>query len=322
MYDEDWDFWLHVAESATIRDELAHEIAKQTLWPAIALLPIVLLLLTLIIRSSLKPLKQLTANIKKRDPKNLTPIKLEHTPKEMKPVMEALNNLFGRLSDAISREQRLTADAAHELRTPLSVIMLHAQNAMAALSDEERDSALKELEFGVKRVSRLLEQLLTLSKVSPEIIPKEPLIFYPLCQEVMAQIAVSIFEKDQELELVCLDENRDLYVHGSAFLIEILLRNLLDNAKEYAPNNGLIKIHINKRDKFLLLYVEDNGDGVSEKNIQRLTDRFYREHQNKGKGAGLGLSLVRSIVEFHGGEIEFNQSPLGGLGVLIKLPLA
>ena len=322
LYDEDWDFWLHVAESATIRDELAHEIAKQTLWPAIALLPIVLLLLTLIIRSSLKPLKQLTANIKKRDPKNLTPIKLEHTPKEMKPVMEALNNLFGRLSDAISREQRLTADAAHELRTPLSVIMLHAQNAMAALSDEERDSALKELEFGVKRVSRLLEQLLTLSKVSPEIIPKEPLIFYPLCQEVMAQIAVSIFEKDQELELVCLDENRDLYVHGSAFLIEILLRNLLDNAKEYAPNNGLIKIHINKRDKFLLLYVEDNGDGVSEKNIQRLTDRFYREHQNKGKGAGLGLSLVRSIVEFHGGEIEFNQSPLGGLGVLIKLPLA
>lgn len=322
LYDEDWDFWLHVAESATIRDELAHEIAKQTLWPALALLPIVLVLLTLIIRISLKPLKQLTANIKKRDPKNLSPIELEHTPKEMKPVVESLNNLFGRLSDAISREQRLTADAAHELRTPLSVVMLHAQNAMAALSDEERDSALKELEFGVKRVSRLLEQLLTLSKVSPEIIPKESILFYPLCQEVMAQMAASMIEKDQELELICAEENRDLHIQGSAFLIEILIRNLLDNAKEYAPQNGLIQIHINKQDQSLILYVEDNGPGVNEANIQRLTDRFYREHQNKGKGAGLGLSLVRSIVEFHGGEIEFNTSLLGGLGISVKLPLA
>lgn len=321
LYDDDWNFWLHVAESASIRDELAHQIARQTLWPSLALLPIALLLLTCIIRSALKPLKQLTLNIKKRDPKNLSAIELEHTPKEMKPVLVALNSLFTRLNDAISREQRLTADAAHELRTPLSVVMLHAQNAMAAVTQKDRDDALQQLELGVKRVSRLLEQLLTLSKVSPEIIPKNSVVFYPLCQEVMAQMAVAIMDKEQDLELICADEDQALTVSGSEFLLEILLRNLLDNAREYSPAKGCIKIHINRQDDHLRFQIEDSGLGVDDNNIQRLTDRFYREHQNKGKGAGLGLSLVRSIVEFHQGDMSFSRSALGGLSVTILISL-
>lgn len=321
LYDDDWNFWLHVAESASIRDELAHKIARQTLWPSLALLPIALLLLTCIIRSALKPLKQLTLNIKKRDPKNLSAIELEHTPKEMKPVLVALNSLFTRLNDAISREQRLTADAAHELRTPLSVVMLHAQNAMAAVTQKDRDEALQQLELGVKRVSRLLEQLLTLSKVSPEIIPKNSVVFYPLCQEVMAQMAVAIMDKEQDLELICADEDQALTISGSEFLLEILLRNLLDNAREYSPAKGCIKIHINRQDDLLRFQIEDSGLGVDNNNIQRLTDRFYREHQNKGKGAGLGLSLVRSIVEFHQGDMSFSRSALGGLSVTILISL-
>ncbi|MFT5592488.1 MAG: two-component system sensor histidine kinase QseC [Oceanicoccus sp.] len=321
LYDDDWNFWLHVAESASIRDELAHQIARQTLWPSLALLPIALLLLTCIIRSALKPLKQLTLNIKKRDPKNLSAIELEHTPKEMKPVLVALNSLFTRLNDAISREQRLTADAAHELRTPLSVVMLHAQNAMAAVTQKDRDDALQQLELGVKRVSRLLEQLLTLSKVSPEIIPKNSVVFYPLCQEVMAQMAVAIMDKEQDLELICADEDQALTISGSEFLLEILLRNLLDNAREYSPAKGCIKIHINRQDDLLRFQIEDSGLGVDDNNIQRLTDRFYREHQNKGKGAGLGLSLVRSIVEFHQGDMSFSRSALGGLSVTILISL-
>ncbi len=321
LYDEDWDFWLYVAESASIRNELAHDIAKQTLWPSLALLPIALLLLTLVIRSALKPLKQLTANIKKRAPKNLTSIQLEHTPKEMKPVMLALNGLFSRLDDAIRREQRLTADAAHELRTPLSVVMLHAQNAMAATNDSDRDQALKELEVGVARVSRLLEQLLTLSKVSPEIIPKQKITFYPFCQEIMAQMAVAIMDKEQELELSCLPVDQTIKIYGSEFLLEILLRNLLDNARQYAPIKGKIKIHISQHETYLKLYVEDSGIGVADNNIERLTDRFYREHHNVGKGAGLGLSLVRSIVDFHHGVLSFHQASLGGLGIIILIPL-
>lgn len=321
LYDEDWHFWLHVGESASIRNELAHQISQQTLWPGIALLPFALLLLTVIIRFALKPLKQLTANIKRRDPKNLTAIELIHTPKEMRPVIDALNTLFFRLSDAISRERRLTADAAHELRTPLSVIMLHAQNAMAANNETERLQALQELETGVKRVSRLLEQLLTLSKVSPETIPVSQLVFYPLCQEVMAQMSLPIIEKHQQLELECEGENQSLKIMGSEFLLEILLRNLIDNAREYSPENGEIRISILKKKQCLELLVEDSGPGVEPEHYQRLTDRFYREHQNKGKGAGLGLSLVNSIVEFHQGQLQFSESNLGGLAVRVLLPL-
>lgn len=321
LHDDDWNFWLHVGESVSIRNELANDIAEQTLWPGIAMLPFALLLLTVIIRLALKPLKQLTANIKRRDPKNLTAIELEHTPKEMQPVIDALNMLFYRLSDAIRREQRLTADAAHELRTPLAVIMLHAQNAMAAHDASERNQALQELETGVKRISRLLEQLLTLSKVSPETIPVNELVFYPLCQEVMAQMALPIIEKQQQLELICDGANQSLKVLGSEFLLEILLRNLIDNAREYAPEQGEIRITITKEQSCIELLVEDSGPGVESKYYQRLTDRFYREHQNKGRGAGLGLSLVNSIVEFHQGQLQFSESNLGGLAVRVLLPL-
>jgi len=321
LYDDDWDFWLHVGESESIRGELATEIAKQTLWPGLAMLPFALILLTFIIRLALKPLKQLTINIKRRDPKNLTAISLVQTPKEIRPVVDSLNSLFLRLNDAISREQRLTADAAHELRTPLSVVMLHAQNAMAASNDDDRNAALKELETGVKRVSRLLEQLLTLSKVSPETIPVDKLQFYPLCQEVMAQMAISIMDKQQELELICDDESKAINVMGSHFLLEILLRNLIDNAREYSPEKGYIRLSLLNKSPYLEILIEDSGPGVKPEHYARLTDRFYREHQNKGKGAGLGLSLVKSIVDFHNGQIHFSQSSLGGLAIRVLLPM-
>ncbi|WP_353349873.1 ATP-binding protein [Oceaniserpentilla sp. 4NH20-0058] len=320
LYDDDWDFWLHVAESVSIRQELSNQIARQTLWPGLALLPIALLLLTLIIRLGLKPLKQLTLNINKRDPKNLTQITLFHTPKEMKPVVDALNILFHRLNDAIAREKRLTADAAHELRTPLAVVMLHAQNAIAATNNTDRDLSLQELEIGVKRVSRLLEQLLTLSKVSPETIPVDTVVLYPLCQEVMAQLALSILDKQQELEMTCDSATQTQAIMGSHFLLEILLRNLIDNASEYTPKKGMIRLSILNNSKYLELIVEDSGKGVMPENYGILTNRFYREKQQVGKGAGLGLSLVNSIVEFHNGELIFSKSALGGLAVTVRLP--
>ena len=321
LYDDDWKFWLHVAESAVIREEMANEIATQTLWPGIALLPFSLILLTLIIRFALRPIKQLAQRIQIRDPKNLSAIELTHTPKEMEPVLQALNTLFERLNDAITREKRLTADAAHELRTPLSVIMIHAQNAIAAKSDEERDNSLRELEVGVKRVSRLLDQLLTLSKVSPETIPVTDLSIYPLCQEIMAQMALPILEKNQECELVCSETAKHIQMIGSEFLLEILLRNLIDNAREYSPENGFIRLTILEETKeSIALIVEDSGPGVAPEHYQRISDRFYREHQSQGKGAGLGLFLVKNIVEFHKGELSFNRSQLGGLAVKVRLP--
>ncbi len=322
IYDEDWDFWLHVAESDSIREELAGDISRQTLLSGLVIFPFALVLLVFIIRSGLKPLKQLAENIQRREAKNLSPIVLQHTPKEMQPVMQALNDLFFRLEGAIKREQRLTADAAHELRTPLSVIMIHAQNALNAQQDDERDTALKEIEKGVMRVSRLLEQLLTLSKISPDTIPMETLTFFPLCQEVVAQMAPKMLAKNQDVALLCDSHNERLLVNGSAFLLEILIRNLIDNASQYTPSQGIIELSIKRDAGLLVLTVEDSGPGVAEDKQLQLTDRFYREHQQAGSGAGLGLALVNSIVLFHGGELQFSASRLGGLNVQVSVPIA
>ncbi len=322
LYDEDWDFWLHVAESEAIRDELARGISAQTLLPGILILPLALLSFIFIVRIGLKPLKELTQNIKSREAKNLSAIELGSSPIEIQPVIVELNDLFERLESAIKREQRLTADAAHELRTPLSVIMIHAQNALKSSSDSERNSALLELEKGVMRVSRLLEQLLTLSKISPDIIPKEILAFYPLCQEAVAQMAPKVLAKHQEISLQCEPELQHLKLDASAFLLEILIRNLIDNASEYTPKYGQIELAIGSIKGQLTLVVQDSGPGVPQENLGKLTDRFFREHQQTGSGAGLGLALVNSIVLFHGGALEFGQSSLGGLKVQAIFPLA
>ncbi len=321
LYDEDWDFWLHVAESESIREELAKGISAQTLKPGVLILPLALLSLIIIVGLGLRPLEQLANNIKQREAINLSHILLEHTPAEMQPVMDSLNDLFSRLEDAIKREQRLTADAAHELRTPLSVIMIHAQNAINANKDEDRNLALNELEKGVTRISRLLEQLLTLSKISPDTIPLEPLTLFPLCQEVVAQIAPRVLVKQQDIAMECPSQLETVQLNGSAFLLEILIRNLIDNASQYSPPQGRVELSLAQHNDQILLTVQDSGPGVPLDQIEKLTDRFYRQHPSSGSGAGLGLALVNSIVMFHGGQLNFKASSLGGLSVEVHLPL-
>ncbi len=321
LYDEDWDFWLHVAESESIREELAQGISGQTLKPGLLMLPLVLLSLIVIIRMGLKPLVQLAKSIKSREANNLSAIQLGHTPSEMKPVVQSLNDLFTRLEEAIKREQRLTADAAHELRTPLAVIMIHAQNAINATDGQDRNLALGELEKGVTRISRLLEQLLTLSKISPDTIPLEPLILYPLCQEILAQMAPKVLAKHQDMSMKCPSSIKTMKLNGSGFLLEILIRNLIDNASQYTPQKGRLELSITQNESDIILSVQDSGPGVPLDQVDKLTDRFYRQHQQTGLGAGLGLALVNSIVVFHGGELAFKASQLGGLWVEVRLPI-
>lgn len=327
LYDEDWDFWLHVAESESIREELAKNMAQQTLWPSLALMPLILLLLTIIIRLGLTPLKNLTQAIYQRDSKNLSAISLDTEPAEIKPVLQAINGLFHRLHDAIEREQRLTADAAHELRTPLAVLMIHAQNALKATDDQQRNTSLLALEESTSRISRLLEQLLTLSKINPETIPLVPISVLPICENVIAQLAPKIFEKEQEIELLRPDDNiAGVKIQGSEFLLEVLLSNLIDNASCYSPKGGRICVGIESSDDYVEVSVEDSGVGVAQQQYELLTQRFFRilddtQSEQHPQGVGLGLSLVQAIAGFHHGQIRFYPSKLGGLGVKISLPV-
>lgn len=317
LYDGDLHFWLHVAESESIRDELSEEISWQIVLPAILIFPIFLLLLISIIRFGLAPLQQLVNSINRREAYSLKTISLDIEPKELSPVRSAINALITRLDDALTREKRLTADTAHELRTPLSVVLIHAQNALNSSNENDRDSALQELDKGIKRVARLLEQLLTLSKINPDTIPKTEINFHQLCQCIMAEMAIKIMDKKQELALCCNPKEQHRKVLGSEFLLEILIRNLLDNASQYSPEQGSIKLTVKGENQQLILSVEDSGMGIDPILYTRLTERFYRQFQQQGKGAGLGLTLVHEIVEFHQGTLSFAKSPLGGLQVNI-----
>ncbi|MCG6200863.1 ATP-binding protein [Psychromonas antarctica] len=322
LYDEDLDFWLYVAESGAIRNELSEGISvKIIMLPALVIFPIFLLLLAAIIRFGLAPLEQLVSSINRREAYSLKTIDLNIIPKELSPVLNAINALITRLDDALTREQRLTADTAHELRTPLSVVLIHAQNALNSDNEVDRDIALRELDSGVKRVARLLEQLLTLSKITPETLPQKALIFHQLCQNILAEMAVKIINKNQELVLCCEKEDQGICLLGSEFLLEILIRNLIDNASQYTPDKGVIKLTIKRAGQQMLLVVEDSGIGIDPALYIRLTERFYRQHQQQSKGAGLGLTLVNTIVEFHQGELSFAKSPLGGLQVTIRMPI-
>jgi len=320
IYDKDWKFWLYVAESKSIRDEMSNEISKQFVLPSIIAFPVFLLLLIVIIRLGLAPLKQLVNSINQREAYSLKTINMDVIPQELTPVLIAINALITRLEDALTREERLTADTAHELRTPLSVVLIHAQNALNSRNEQDRDIALVELDKGTKRVARLLEQLLTLSKVSPDRIPKTGVKFHQLCQSVMAEMAVKIMDKEQELELICDETDQDIILSGSEFLLEILIRNLLDNASQYSPKKGIIRLTVERSAAQVLLTVEDSGIGIDPALYPRLTERFYRQYQQQGKGAGLGLTLVNNIVEFHQGKLSFEKSSLGGLQVRITMP--
>lgn len=318
LYDDDWKFWLHVGESEIIRDELSYNIARQTLLPGVVSLPILILLIIAIVILGLKPLKLLAQRIDERDPKNLSPIELPQVPSEIRPVLTAINQVFSRLQDAIDREKRLTADAAHELRTPLSVIMIHAQNALEAKDDSQRSEALHHLESGIKRISRLLEQLLTLSKINPESIPLEKINLVSIAENVLSEMLPKIEKRQQDIALNC--EDRKLFFSGSEFLIEILLRNLVDNAANYTQEHGSIVVSLEKSNKQIEIRVSDNGPGVAKENMHKLKERFYRQDHKQGYGAGLGLSLVQSIVEFHNGSIHFETLSPHGLQVLVRLP--
>jgi len=321
LYDEELGFWLYVAEDEFLRNKIADEISAQIPLPALIMTPLFLLLIILCIRSALVPLKQLVARINKQDIRNLKVMKFEIIPKEITPVVEAINSLILRLEDALTREKRLTADTAHELRTPLSVVLIHAQNALNNHSEKERNDALKTLDKGVKRVARLLEQLLTLSKINPETMPTEKVNLHQLTQQTMAEMAIKLLQKGQEISLQCDKVTKEAQCEGNAFLLEILIRNLIENASQYTPYNGTIQVNLTSNEQQVIFSIKDSGIGVEPEFYSKITERFYRQNQQQGKGAGLGLTLVNNIVQYHQGNISFDKSSLGGLLVNITLNL-
>lgn len=311
--------WILVAERDDVRGELVEKIAMRSLLPDLVGLPLLALLVWVAVGMGLLPLQQMVNFLKNRDPDNLAPLVLAPLPSELEPMAASLNRLLQQVNVLLEREKRFLADAAHELRTPLAVLRIHAQNAVSAVIAEERDAALAQLIGGVDRATRVVTQLLTLARLEPNAVQLAMQTFdlAAFVRQELAELIPLALERDQELTLD-LDETADLLLRGDAPSLGILLQNLVGNALQYTPEGGRIQIALQGQGDSLLLSVQDSGPGVPQEQREQLFQRFYR--QGPGQGAGLGLSIVQRIVELHRGEISLHTAALGGLEVRVRLP--
>jgi two-component system sensor histidine kinase QseC len=317
----DRDVQIYVAERVDSRDEILWAVLRGFLPPLTIALPLLLIGLWWNVRSGLQPLQRLRQALLKRDTQTLTPVSLSETPQEVQPMLDALNDLLLRLAQRMETERRFTADAAHELRTPIAAIRTQAQVALtSATNDQVRQQALQNTLLGCDRASRVVEQLLTLARVEgPQDVASEPFRLDQLAQQVMADLTPDALRRGQTLELLAPEP---LQVNGQSTLWQILLRNLIDNALRYSPDGAVVRINAQRLDpSHVQVTVQDSGAGLSSADMARLGERFFRVLGNQATGSGLGWSIVRHIASLQQVDVQVGKSvDLGGLQVILRFP--
>jgi len=315
-WDGSGEYLIHVAERAEVRDQLARTIARNLLQPVLISLPLLAILLWVAVARGLRPLVKLTREVEQREPDNLAPLDAGAAPREVVPLIERLNRLFIRIAASIQKERRFTADAAHELRTPVAAIKAQAQVAQAASSKEERMHALDNAILGCDRASHLIEQLLTLSRVDNlDGGVAEPCPLRSIAAEVIASLAPAALEKGVRLELLVGDE---VTVRGNPALLRVLLRNLLDNSVKHTAPGTSVQVSITHEAKKISLSVSDDGPGIPEQEREKVSERFYRPLGTQSSGSGLGLSIVKRIAEVHDASLQIGPGREGrGLRVTV-----
>jgi two-component system sensor histidine kinase QseC len=316
-----WDaerrYLVQVGERLDARDQIVAKIAENMLWPLLVALPALGVLIWLGIHRAMRPLRLLNRQLEHRAPDNLAALDVKDAPAEVSPLVASLNRLFERVRASIENERRFTADAAHELRTPLAGLRAQAQVARGASDDTERTRALDNVIAGCDRASHLVDQLLTLARLEPETFRAER----PRCdlREItrlaIAEAVPAALAKTIEIEFA---GDSVTQVPGDARLLRILLRNLLDNAVRYSSANTTVKVHVGERDGVAFVSVSDEGPGVAPEERKRLGQRFHRLLGMEAPGTGLGLSIANRIAQLHGATISFDETAPGiGLAVTV-----
>ena len=308
---------IQVAQPTVLRTELAALTAARLLLPVLVILPLLGVVGWWIVGRGLAPLTALADSLARRAPTSLEPMPVLESPEEVQPLVRSLNELLARLGDAFDTQRRFAADAAHELRTPLTALTLQIQIARRAESPEERAVALDRLEQGVKRATRLVQQLLTMARLDPD--AARPATAFDL-----AAVAASVVEEKQpfaEQQGLSLSlASVPVTLCGQEEALRILLANLVDNALRYTPPGGSVEVRVAPDGDQARVEVADSGPGIPEEERERVFDRFYRGRRAPSGGSGLGLAIVRQVVTLHDGSIALDQSPSGGLLVSARFP--
>lgn len=313
---------VHVGQKEEIRAELTDEISAHTALQLLIGLPFLGLVIWFIVGHCLKPLDRLERSLSKREASYLKPLSTRKLPNEILPVVYEINNLFAQLEQAFEHERRFTSDAAHELRTPLAGLLTQAQVALRTHDDDVRKQALKRIEQAVNRMTYMVQQLLTFSRIesSAEFLTQEPTPLGREVVQIVAELEPEAYKKGILMEFV---EDNPPPVQVNPPLMAILIRNIIDNAIKYTPAKGSILISLLEKDNQLLLSVEDSGPGIAPDQYEKSLQRFHRctETAHTAPGTGLGFSIVERIAAIHNADLILGVSQLGGLKVTIGFPL-
>lgn len=322
IYDHQEGLILAIGEEYTSRYTTIRHMLIDDTYLTLLIYPLSGLFIWLIIGSSLKSIRFFAKELAERAADHLEPVDLNEVPIEISPLADELNKLFSRLQQAFEREQRFAADAAHELHTPLAALKTQAQLALKAAEPQECYAHLKQVIASVDRCTHVIQQLLTLCRLSPETIMPEhfsQINLSRIATEVVAQLAPQAVLKQIEIELVATDPEYKLL--GNATGLHVLIRNLVDNAIRYTPHGGMVKVVISNRPHTIHLHVIDNGPGIPEKLRARVFERFFRVLGNNAQGSGLGLAIVEQIAKLHHGSIHLDQPETEtGLKVEVRFP--
>ncbi|WP_430392251.1 sensor histidine kinase [Dyella sp. 20L07] len=313
---------IRVADRYDSREEIVHALWLDHGLPFLFGLPVLALLVGWAVSRGLRPLAALTTALSSREPGSRESITLHDAPRELRPVLTALNDQLVRQENALERERRFSADVAHELRTPLASIMLNLESAMVTADPAEIQASLAGAQHSAAALARRVEQLLALAKLEAGAASSRPA---PVNLVEMAGCVVDELTpviSGSGVELGFTQQRESVLVQGYEPALAALLRNLLENAFRYVPAGGRVQLAIAQHAQEATLEVIDNGPGIPPERRQAVFARFHREAASRGDGYGLGLSIVARAAGLHRASIELLDSPFGrGLRVRVSIPL-
>jgi two-component system OmpR family sensor kinase len=313
---------VQVAQQAAARGRMAGQLALRAVLPVVLLAPVLMLIVWWVVGRALGPIERARRQVAARRPDDLSPLPTAGLPAEVRPLVDEMNGLLTRLSAAWDALTHFTADAAHELRSPLAALRLQVQGLQRADTPAARQTAETRLLAGIDRATRLVEQLLALARQEGAA-RDAPLMDVDLSALAHAAVAEAAPEAARRGLNLTVDAPAAARVPGQPDALAVLLRNLLDNALRHTPEGGHVRVNVEpaQAGQGARLSVEDSGPGIAPEDRARVLDRFYRAPGAPGHGSGLGLAIARAVAERHGAVIEVGESAeLGGARVGMVFP--
>lgn len=311
---------IQVAQPREIRERLAADAALRSVSPLLLMSPLMALAVWWLAAATLRPLRRVAADVRRRDAASLEPLSTTGLPDEVAPLVGALNALLDRLGQSMDAQRAFVADAAHELRSPLTALKLQLQLLQRAGDDSARGAATNALVEGVDRATRLVEQLLTLARSEPGAAPPaaEALDLAEIARVAVAAAVPLARARGSEISLDHPSGDAPVPLFGERTQIDMLVRNLVDNALRYSPRGARVEVCVTASADGATLRVDDSGPGIPSEERERVFDRFYRRGTQDEPGTGLGLAIVRQVAGRHGARVTLADSPLGGLRVEVS----